>query len=196
MTKKLPNNLIELLENDYHNIAGIVVQDDNETIFESYFQGYNLNDTIHIASVTKSIISVLIGIAIDKGVIRSVEQYVLDFFPDYKIKKRERTIQKVTIQHLLTMTAPYKYKHEPYTKVYSSEDWTQSALDLLGGKTLSGDFKYTTIGLQILSGIIEKSSGKPVLDFAAENLFQPLNIDKPKNIRINSRDEYMSFLKD
>jgi len=196
MTKKLPNNLIELVENDYHNIAGIIVQDDKETIFESYFQGYNLNDTIHIASVTKSIISVLIGIAIDKGLIRNVEQTVLDFFPDYEIKKREKSIQKVTIQHLLTMTAPYKYKYEPYTKVYSSDNWTKSVLDLLGGKTISGDFKYTTIGLQILSGIIETSSGKSVLDFATENLFQPLNINKPKTVRINSREEYTSFLKD
>jgi len=196
MTKKLPNNLIELLENDYHNIAGIIVQDDKKIIYESYFQGYNQNDTIHIASVTKSIISVLIGIAIDKGFISSVEQFVLDFFPDYEIKKSEKTIQKVTIQQILTMTAPYKYKYEPYTKVYSSDNWTKSVLDLLGGKILSGDFKYTTIGLQILSGIIEKASGKSVLDFATENLFQPLDINQPRNIRINSRDEHTSFLKD
>lgn len=196
MTKKLPDKLIELIENEYHNIAGIIVQKDKETVFESYFQAYNKNDTIHIASVTKSIISILIGIAIDKGLICSVEQTVLDFFPDYEIKKREKTIQKVTIQHLLTMTAPYKYKFEPYTKVYSSGNWTKSVLDLLGGKTLSRDFKYTTIGLQILSGIIEKTSGKSVLDFASENLFKHLDINQPGNIRINSRDEYTSFLKD
>ena len=196
MTKKLPNNLIELVENDYHNITGIIVQNNKETIFESYFQGYNLNDTVHIASVTKSIMSILIGIAIDKGLIRSVEQTVLDFFPEYEIKKRETTIQKVTIQHLLTMTAPYKYKYEPYTKVYSSDNWTKSVLDLLGGKTLNGDFKYTTVGLQTLSGIIENATGKSVLDFATENLFQPLEINQPKNIRINNKDEHISFLKD
>ncbi|MBD3197358.1 MAG: serine hydrolase [Candidatus Lokiarchaeota archaeon] len=196
MTKKLPNHLIGLLENDYHNIAGIIIQTDKETTYENYFHGYNQNDTIHIASVTKSIISILIGILIDKGMIHNEEQAVLNFFPEYKIKRGEKTIQKVTVKHLLTMTAPYKYKYEPYTKVYSSDDWTKSVLDLLGGKSLGGDFKYTTIGIQILSGIIEKVSGKSVLDFANENLFNPLDINQPRNIRINSREEHTSFLKD
>ncbi|WP_421919775.1 serine hydrolase domain-containing protein [Marinifilum sp.] len=196
MTKTLPNDLISLVENEYHNIAGIVVQDDKETIYESYFQGYDVKDKIHIASVTKSIISILIGIAIDKGLILGVEQFVLDFYPDYKTKRGEKTIQKITIWHLLTMTAPYKYKYEPYTKVYSSDNWTKSVLDLLGGKTLSGDFKYTTIGLQVLSGVIEKASGKTVIDFATEYLFEPLDINPPKNIKIDSRDEHTSFLKD
>lgn len=55
-------------------------------------------------SVTKSIFSVLIGIAIDKGYIESVDQKVLDFFPDYTVKRGEKTIQRVTIRDMLTMT--------------------------------------------------------------------------------------------
>lgn len=56
----------------------------------------------------------MIGIAIDKGYIEIVNQKVLDFFPDYRIKRKEGTIQKITIRDLLTMTAPYKYKFAPY----------------------------------------------------------------------------------
>ena len=196
MIKKLPKELIEIIQNDYNNIAGIVIHENDEITFENYFHGYKENDTIHIASVTKSVLSILVGIAINKGFIKSVDQSVLDFFPDYTIKKREKTIQKVTIRHLLTMTAPYKFKSEPYTKVYSSEDWTKSVLDLLGGKTLSGDFKYTTIGLQLLSGLLINATGKSVLHFATENLFSPLNIKPPNNFRIHNKGEHFAFLKD
>ncbi|MGN7479711.1 serine hydrolase domain-containing protein [Solibacillus silvestris] len=185
-----------LINNEYNNITGIVVLKNGNMEYEQYFNGYSQNDTVHIASVTKSITSALIGIAIDKGYISNVEQRVLDFFPDYKIKRGEKTIQNVTIKNLLTMTAPYKYKSEPYTKVYTSDDWTKAALDLLGGKGSIGEFKYTTVGMQILAGIIENATGQTVTDFADENLFGPLEIKVPHNKDINNKEEYLAFLKD
>ncbi|MDM1040201.1 MULTISPECIES: serine hydrolase domain-containing protein [Empedobacter] len=195
MAKHLPENLIEQIEKEYKNITGIVVQRNNEITHESYFQGYAQNDTIHIASVTKSIISILIGIAIDKGLIQSVEQNVLDFFPEYQIKRGEKSIQNIKIEHLLTMTAPYKFKSEPYTKVYSSENWTKSVLDLLGGKSIETEFKYTTIGLQVLSGIIAKATRQSVLDFATENLFIPLAIQKPDSLQLHNKEQHIDFIK-
>lgn len=188
--------LEKIIHEDYSNIAGIIIMKNNDTLFEKYFNDYKENDTIHIASVTKSILSILVGVAIDKGFIKNTEQNVLEFFPKYVLKKREKTIQRVTIRHLLTMTAPFKFKSEPYTKVYSSEDWTKSVLDLLGGKNLSEDFKYTTIGLQVLSGILTNATGKSILDFASENLFSPLDIKTPDNLRIHNKEEHFSFLKD
>ncbi|CAM4358981.1 serine hydrolase [Zobellia roscoffensis] len=196
MGNKKTLELENIIQKDYTNIAGIIVLKNNDIVFENYFNDYVETDTIHIASVTKSILSILIGIAIDKGFIDNIEQNVLEFFPKYVLKKREKTIQKVTIRHLLTMTAPYKFKSEPYTKVYSSDDWTKSVLDLLGGKTLSGEFKYTTIGLQVLSGILTSATGKSVLVFASENLFSPLGIKTPDNLRIHNKKEHFSFLKD
>lgn len=127
-------NLEHIIAADYDNIAGIVVMKKGKTVYERYFDGFTPEDTVHIMSVTKSIVSALIGIAIDKGFIKNPDQKVLDFFPDYTIKRGEHTIQNVTIKQLLTMTAPYKYRNEPYTKVYTSNDWTKAALDLLGGK--------------------------------------------------------------
>ncbi|WP_028590429.1 serine hydrolase domain-containing protein [Paenibacillus massiliensis] len=185
-----------LIKKDYGNIAGIVVMQGGEKVYEGYFDGYTADDSIHIASVTKSIVSALIGIALDKGDIESIDQKVLDFFPDYKVKRGEKTILNVTVKHMLTMTAPYKYKSEPYTKVYTSDDWTKAALDLLGGKSGLGEFKYSTIGIQILSGIIANATGQPVLDFAAENLFEPLGIKAPDNAIVHCKEEYFSFLKD
>lgn len=87
----------------------------------------------------------MIGIAIDKGYIKSLDQKVLDFFPDYTVKRGEKTIQKVSLKDLLTMTAPYKYKYAPYTKYFTSDNWVKTALDLLGGRGKIGDFRYTPV---------------------------------------------------
>lgn len=184
-----------LIEKEYGNIAGVIVQRDNEIVFENYYNGYNQNDTIHVASVTKSIISALIGIAIDKGLITGAEQNILDFFHGYEVKRGEKTIRKITIKDLLTMTAPYKYKHEPYTKVYSSDDWTKAALDLIGGKGEIGVFKYSTVGTQILSGVLSNATGQSVTDFATENLFRHLDIKRPENVTIKDKNEHFAFLK-
>ncbi|MFS0873173.1 serine hydrolase domain-containing protein [Paenibacillus xylanilyticus] len=185
-----------IIKAGYANITGIVVMQAGEKVYEGYFDGHTAEDTIHIASVTKSVVSTLIGIAIDKGYIESIDQKVLEFFPDYKIKRGEKTIQHVTIKHILTMTAPHKYKSEPYTKVYTSKDWTKAALDFLGGKSAIGVFKYSTIGIQILSGILTNATDQPVLDFATENLFSPLGIKAPHNTNVNRKEEYFALLKD
>lgn len=75
---------------DYGNIAGIVVLKNGGTLYENYFNGCTINSRIHVYSVTKSIISILIGIAMDKGYIKNLDQKVLDFFPEYKIKKERK----------------------------------------------------------------------------------------------------------
>ena len=94
------------VKNEYGNIAGIVVLKNDSVVYESYFNQCSENEPIHVFSVTKSIISMLFGIAIDKGYIKNLDEKVIDFFPNYKIKKREKTIQHITIKNLLTMTAP------------------------------------------------------------------------------------------
>jgi CubicO group peptidase (beta-lactamase class C family) len=133
--------------------------------------------------------------AIDKGFIQSTDQKVLDFFPDYIVKRGEKTIQQVTLKHLLTMTAPYKYKSEPWTKVCTSEDWTKAALDLLGGRSgITGEFKYSTLGIHILNGIISASSGMSVIDFINDNLFQPLEIKKHMNKELADAEEHRDFI--
>ena len=184
------------INNDYKNIAGITVLKDGKIEYENYFNGCNSESTIHVYSVTKSIVSILIGIAIDKGYIKSIDQKVLDFFPDYIVKKREKSIQNVTLKNLLTMTAPYKYIIPPYIKYFTSNDMVNFSLDYLGGLGKIGKFKYTPlIGPDILSGILVNVTGQSVLDFARENLFSPLGINIEGNITFNSKDEQLEFNK-
>ena len=183
------------INKEHDNIAGIVVLKDGKTKYKSYFNECTSTSRIHVYSVTKSIISILIGIAIDKGYIKSINQKVLDFFPDYTVKRKEKTIQNITLENLLTMTAPYKYKFGPYIKYFTSNDWVEFSLNLLGvkGRHL-GKFRYAPIiGPDILSGILVKATGKSVLDFAKENLFSPLDITVEDNVFFKSKEEQMAF---
>ncbi|MEG0752326.1 MAG: serine hydrolase, partial [Angelakisella sp.] len=184
------------INDDHSNIAGIVVLKDGEKLYEGYFHKCTANSHIHVYSVTKSIVSILIGIAIDKGFIGSVNQKVLDFFPDYVVKKREKTIQNITLKDMLTMTAPYKYRLAPYIKYFTADDWVNFSLDLLGGKGQIGAFRYAgLIGPDILSGILIKVTGQSVLDFAAENLFLPLGITVESNVIFHTKEEQFAFNK-
>ena len=188
--------LEEKIKKDYSNIAGIVVQKDGQNVYEKYFNDCTADSRIHVYSVTKSILSILIGIAIDKGYMKSINQKVLDFFPEYKVKKGEKTIQNVTLKDMLTMTAPYKYFFAPYKKYFTSKDWVTFSLDLLGGRGKIGTFRYAPlIGMDILSGILVKATKQSVFDFATENLFEPLEILVKENIVFHSKEEQMAFNK-
>lgn len=177
------------------NICEITVIQDGNICYEDYWNGFSRGDALNVMSVTKSVIALLVGIAIDRGHIRSAEQKVLEFFPNYTVKRGEKTIYDVTLRHLLTMTAPYKYKSEPWTKVCTSDDWTKAALDLLGGRAgLKGEFKYSTLGIQILAGVLEQASGRAVLDFANETLFRPLEIPESVLHGEPSREDQFDFL--
>lgn len=181
---------------DYSNMAGMVIMKEGKAVYEKYFCGCTEADRIHVFSVTKSILSILIGIALDKGYIHSVDQKVLEFYPEYIVKKGEKTIQNVTIKDMLTMTAPYKYKSNPYTKYFTSMDWVKFSLDVLGGKGQIGEFRYAPIvGPDILSGILERAAGQSVFEFAKEYLFAPLGITVEKTITFHSKEEQMAFYK-
>ncbi len=190
--------LEEKIKNDYGNIAGIVVQKDGNTLYERYFNGCDAASRIHVYSVSKSVISILIGIAIDKGLIKSINQKIVDFFPNYTIKGNEKTIQNITLENMLTMTAPYKRMCAPYMyiKYFMSDDWVRFSLDLLGGKGQIGTFQYRPlIGPDILSGVLIKATGQSVLDFATENLFAPLGITVERNVIFHSAKEQTAFNK-
>lgn len=192
MEQEKLEGLESIMQKDYSNIAGMVVMKDGETVYEKYFNGCSAESRIHVFSVTKSIFSILIGIAIDKGYIKSVTQKVSDFFPEYA--EKNSSLKEVSLKNLLTMTAPYKYWLAPYKKYFTSDDWVKFSLDLLGGGRKIGKFRYTPlVGPDILSGILVKATGQKVLDFARENLFVPLGISVKNNVVFHNKEEQMAF---
>jgi CubicO group peptidase (beta-lactamase class C family) len=197
MIQEKIKELEKTISSDYSNIAGILVQKNGIKLYENYFNGYTAVNAVHVFSVTKSVFSALIGIAIDKGFIKSADQKVLDFFPEYTVKAGEMIIQGITLKNLLTMTAPYKYKSEPYEEFFESDNWLNAALDLLGGEKHTGEFMYSPIiGTHILSGILLRATGQPVLDFASENLFSPLGIKVTRNVVLRNKEEHIAVMND
>ncbi len=165
-----------------------------EPVYEDLWRGFRSEDAINVNSVTKGVMAILAGIAVDKGAIESIDEKVLAFFPDYQVKRGEKTIYDVTIRHLLTMTAPYKGKSEPWKKVCTSMDWTKAALDFLGGRNgITGEFRYATLGIQILAGIIERATGEKCIDFANRNLFIPLGIPEHTIHGDSSKEDQFDF---
>ncbi len=176
------------------NICQIFAVRDGITAYEDCWRGYRNKDAVNVNSVTKGVMALLAGIALDRGYIKGADQKVMDFFPDYEVKKGEKTIFDVTVRHLLTMTAPYKYRSEPWKKVCTSQDWTLAVLDFLGGrKGLTGEFKYATLGIQILAGIIEQATGEKCIDFANRNLFVPLGIPEHTIHGDSSKEDQLDF---
>ncbi len=195
MNREQLHGMIEESTGNEKNICQIYAFKDNETVYEDTWHGYQTDDAVNVMSVTKGVMSLLAGIAIDRGFIESTEQKVMDFFPDYQVKRGEKTIHDVTVKHLLTMTAPYKYRNEPWKKICTSDDWTIGALDFLGGhRGITGEFRYATLGIQILAGIIERASGEKLIDFANRNLFLPLGIPGHVIHGDSSKEDQFDFL--
>lgn len=176
-----PQKLLELetmIMSQYKNINGMVIVRKGNVVFERYYNGYGPDDTFHVASVTKSIISALIGISIDKGYIKSADQKVLDFFPEYVSSPADIQKRAITLRHLLTMTAPYSFKNgnEPLDRLCRQPDWVKYTLDGLGQNGKIGNFKYSTAGAHLLSAIITRATGKCACEFANEYLFRPIGM--------------------
>ncbi|WP_242308004.1 serine hydrolase [Bacillus cereus group sp. BfR-BA-01524] len=170
---KTAEKLDQIIKEEYKNMNGMLVVQKENVIFEKYYNGHGPDDAFHVASVTKTIISVLIGICIDKGYIKSVDQKVIEFFPEYKPKASE-----ITVRHLLTMTAPYPFTdwQEPLEELCTQPDWVQYTLNRMGNGGEIGSFKYSSAGVHVLSAIITSVTGKSAREFANEYLFQPLDM--------------------
>lgn len=169
---------------------------DGEKVIEEYFQDANAEESVHTFSIVKSIVGILVGIAIDQGYIESVHQKVLDFFPDYKLKRNQEQLKDVTIENYLTMTVPYKFKSEPWTKICTSEDWGMKALEQVGGKEQIGErFHYSTLGIQILANLLKEATGMNLKDFATKYLFELLDIKEVPIAKVYDRASQEEFYK-
>jgi CubicO group peptidase (beta-lactamase class C family) len=167
-----------------NSVNALVIVKSGYLVFEKYYNGFNENRSHHVASVTKSVTSALVGIAIDNGFIESVEQKVLDFFPEFRPKGRDVLKRKITLQHLLTMTAGFKwhwgaYGAEPLgSRMVRSKDWARFVLNLPFREHELGRFQYNSGVSHLISAIISRAVGKPARQFANEVLFAPIGASK------------------
>lgn len=186
--------LESMIKSQYKNINGIVIARKGYMVFEKYYYGYIPLDAHHVASVTKSVISALIGIAIDDGYIKSIEQKVLDFFPEYPTDSDDLQKRTITIKHLLTMTAPFPFSwkegnkmgREPLDRLRRQRNWVMYILNLMGKNGQQGRFQYYTAGTHLLSAIIARTTGISAREFANERLFKPLGMREIPDYEVKS----------
>jgi CubicO group peptidase (beta-lactamase class C family) len=154
----------------------------NGFMVTDYDQSYLKNDIHHIHSCTKSIISALIGVALQDGYLKNLDQKVLSFFPDYKkIENLDLNKKKVTLYHLLTMSSGMKWCDNPNidsNQMNESSDWIQYILDRPMLEEPGQIWNYNSGGSQLLSIILQKTTKVSAEDYAKEKLFQPLGINK------------------
>jgi len=180
------NELIEnILKGDIKNIHSILLVKNGKLIFEEYFYGYN-RDTKHIMySASKSITSILVGIAMDQKMIPNVDQKAYAFLPEYKGTKWVDQKYDITLKHVLTMSAgidweDFKYPHHDARNstgaMVRSGDWIKFVLDRDVIERPGDRFNYSD-GLTMLLGVILKNSTGMYADgFAEKHLFTPLGI--------------------
>lgn len=93
------------------------------------------------------------------------------------------------------MTVPYKFKSEPWTRICGSDDWAKTTLDLTGGRSgITGEFHYSTLGIQVISEIIARTCRVSMLDFANKYLLSPLDIEKCECYIADNRENHISFI--
>jgi CubicO group peptidase (beta-lactamase class C family) len=175
-----------ILDGQYPGVRSILIVKNGRLVFEEYFYGYSREKLQTLQSATKSVTSILLGLAIDRGAIRSVDKKICDFFPEYIGRPWIDQKYSITLEHALTMTAgldwnedlPYTDPHNDNTSMVSSPDWVGYVL----GKKLTGtpgEKFYYTSGLSVLLGaVIKKATGLYADEFAQKYLFEPLGISQ------------------
>ena len=179
------------------NIHAVLVARGGRLVFERYFVGSDeVNnrkagnvtfdaDTLHnVKSVTKSVASLAFGIAIDRGLIRSVNEPIFSFFPelsDLRTPEKER----ILLSHLLTMSLGLKWveatpatgdEDNDESRMHRAPDPCRYVLGLPATAPAGQEFFYNTGALTLVSAIIRKATGRPLDEFARETLFEPLGI--------------------
>ena len=177
--------LADMLErirwNDYQ-IHSVLIVRNGHLVVDAHFHSRWKGQRHATYSVTKSVISALIGIAIDNRHIAGVRTPVLDFFPDRTFANIDARKRAMTLEHLLTMTTglkcrdSYLYGWSDYVKMHQSKDWTQFVLDLPMEAIPGEKFEYCNGATFLLSAILTKVTKTDSLEFAKTHLFAPLGI--------------------
>ncbi|PKD17033.1 6-aminohexanoate hydrolase [Salegentibacter salinarum] len=179
------NMVKETIKGNYPDVHSILIYKDNKLVLEEYFYGYHKDTPHQLRSATKPFIGGILGIAVDKGFIKSEKEKLLPFFKNRydKIANLDDRKRKLTIENFLM------YRHgmdcennNPESKgneqaMMQSNDWVKYTLDL-PMFTEPGKFSSYCTGCALTLGrLIEIGTKQNIEDFAKENLFGPLGIE-------------------
>ena len=172
----------KIADGTHKNVHSVLIVKDGKLVVEEYFYEYDRDRLHQLRSTTKSFISALIGIAIEKGFIKSKNEAVLPFFPEYDPKNPSADKKTITIENLLTHQSGLDCDDDDQKsagnelKMGVSPDWVKFTLDLPMNDKPGSRAKYCSGGVIVLGRIIEKATRKSISDFAAQHLSKPLGI--------------------
>jgi len=175
--------MVEQISHEKHrNIHSVLIIRNGRLVLEEYFYQYGPDKLHQLRSATKSIVSTLVGIAIDKKLIKSKDEKVLSFFPEYEVKNLSEEKRAVTIAHLLANQSGLDCDDTDQAspgneiKMGASPDWAKFTLDLPMLQPPGETGRYCSGGVILLGRIVEKASGRKLAEFAKEHLFGKLGI--------------------
>ena len=187
-SEQLAAMMDHIQDGDFDNLHSLLIVKDGRLVFEEYFRGHNQSSIDDVASVTKSITSIAIGIAIEQGFIKGPDQYLSDLLPSYAdIINADPLKKKLQLWHLLTMTSGIDWDEETYpygnlkndaTKMERSPDPVGFILNRTVIRESGTQFQYSGANSMLLSAILQEATGMPLVDFANSNLFAPLGISR------------------
>lgn len=174
--------MLETIQRERYGIDSVTVIRNGFMVLDAAVYPYEQGAKHEVRSCTKSIVSLLIGIAMGKGYIEHVQTPVLDFFPGRTVGNLDANKESMTLEHLLTMTTgfrcrdSYLYRWSGMHQMRNSEDWIQFMLDLPMETTPGETFEYCNGASFLLSAILTETTDMSALEFAEKNLFGPLGI--------------------
>ena len=178
---------VEAIESDeYGEVHSLLVYKNDELILEQYFNGWQ-QDSLHmLQSVTKSFVATLMGIAIQEGFVKDVDQRVLSYFPNKAIAEVDEWKKKITIEDLLTQRHGLQWKESPWNapdnswrKILETDgDWFEMILSTPMSSLPGTHFNYSNAAPVLISGIIQQASVMAIDAFAQKYLFEPLGIEQ------------------
>ncbi len=174
-TKEMIKSFITSVEKDeLTSIKTCMIYNNNESILDFSKKPYNINDKQLLFSITKSITSLAIGVACDKGLLKLSDK-LITFFSDKISECSDDNLKDITIEDLLTMTSGIH--EDTYEKIYKKSDWISGFLEQEFPHKPGTFFRYSTHGSHMLSAIIHRVSKQSLSDFVNEYIFTPLDIE-------------------
>lgn len=171
-------DMLEFIEKENIDIHSILIVRHGYLIMECYIAPYDKNTIHNLKSVSKSFLSALVGIALKEKILTSLDQKVADILPEYFATIDDPRKKEITLRHLLTMTAGYKWAEvTPISKAcWDSKNWVKYTIEMPLTDNPGETFIYNTALAHLMSAILTKTSGMSTQDFANKYLFNPLGI--------------------
>ena len=177
------------INDSLETVAFMVIKNDS-IVFEEYWHGYSADSMSNSYSMAKSWVGTLIGVAIKDGDIKSVDQKVCDFLPNFC----EGRNTELTIRELLTMSSGLNWTEDYYNPIgqtaqaYYGSDLKGLIMGLKVVETPGKVFKYHSSCSQLLTFIVEKATDKTISEYASEKLWKPIGAKHPALWNIDKKD--------